>query len=119
MVFFVEEPWLKFLNAYESASQHLYLSINCLSSTFVFKKLIVKSSVCVVVVHFDKTLMTIRHGETGNHARSKIVWVVCRVDVYSRKCFLRFLSSRSRLDLILFLKEWIFPESVFRTYYHR
>lgn len=72
-----------------------------------------------VVIHFDETPMTRRHGGTGNHARSNTVWVVGGVDIFSRKCFLKFLPSRSRNDLFHFLNEWILPGSIVHTDCHR
>ncbi|KCZ77939.1 hypothetical protein H311_01042 [Anncaliia algerae PRA109] len=62
-----------------------------------------------IVVHFDETTITHRHGVTGRHNRSNTVWVVGAVDIHTRKCFLKFLPSRSRADIFLFFSTWILP----------
>jgi transposase-like protein len=72
-----------------------------------------------VVVHFDETPITHRHAGIGRSSSSNTVWVVGGVDIYTRKCSLKFLPSRSRSDLFLFLNEWILPGSVVHTDCHR
>lgn len=72
-----------------------------------------------IVIHFDETPITHRHGLLGRHMRSNTVWVVGAVDIHSRRCFLKFLPSRSRTDLFHFLQEWILPGSVVHTDSHR
>ncbi|KCZ77606.1 hypothetical protein H311_01380 [Anncaliia algerae PRA109] len=72
-----------------------------------------------IVIHFDETPITHRHGLTGRHNRSNTVWVVGAVDIFSRKCFLKFLPSRSRSDLFHFFTTWILPGSVVHTDCHR
>lgn len=72
-----------------------------------------------VVIHFDETPITSRHGDIGRNIPSNTVWVVGAVDIYSRKCFLKFLPSRSREDLFRFLTEWVLPGSVVHTDCHR
>ena len=72
-----------------------------------------------VVIHFDETPITKRHGYTGRHAPSTTVWVVGAVDIHSRKCFLHFLPSRSRNDLYQFIEKWILPGSTIHTDCHR
>lgn len=52
-----------------------------------------------IVIHFDETPITHRYGLVGRHLRSNTVWVVGAVDIYTKKCFLKFLPSRSRNDL--------------------
>lgn len=71
-----------------------------------------------IVVHFDETPITRRHGNTGTHQPSNTVWVVGAVDIHSRKCFLKFLPSHSREVLFSFFNEWILPGSVVHTDSH-
>ncbi|KCZ81055.1 hypothetical protein H312_01541 [Anncaliia algerae PRA339] len=56
----------------------------------------------MIVNHFDETQISHRHGFAGRHNCSNAVWVVGVVDIISRKCFLKFLHSRSRSDLFHF-----------------
>ncbi|KCZ79609.1 hypothetical protein H312_02995 [Anncaliia algerae PRA339] len=72
-----------------------------------------------IVIHFDKTQKTHRHGLTGRHNCSNTVWVVGAVDIIYRKCFLKFLPSRSRSDLFHFFSTWILPVSIVHTDCHR
>lgn len=72
-----------------------------------------------IVVHFDETPITHRHGLLGRTQRSNTVWVVGAVDIHSRRCFMKFLPSRSRDDLFSFFNEWILPGSVVHTDSHR
>ncbi|KAG0430607.1 hypothetical protein DMUE_5645 [Dictyocoela muelleri] len=72
-----------------------------------------------IIIHFDETPMTHRHGGLGRENPSNTVWVVGAVDIHQRKCFLKFLPSRSRDDLFIFLREWILPGSVVHTDSHR
>lgn len=72
-----------------------------------------------VVVHFDETPITHRHGILGRHQRSNTVWVVGAVDIYTKKCFLKFLPSRSRNDIFSFLTQWILPGSIIHTDCHK
>ncbi|KCZ81223.1 hypothetical protein H312_01369 [Anncaliia algerae PRA339] len=41
------------------------------------------------------------------------------VDILTRKCFLKFLPSRSRADLFSFFSTWILPGSIVHTDCHR
>lgn len=72
-----------------------------------------------VVIHFDETPITHRHGLQGTHAPSNTVWVVGCIDIHTRNCFLKFLPSRSRDDLFHFLNLWILPGSIVHTDCHR
>lgn len=71
-----------------------------------------------IVVHFDETPMTRRHGMLGRHNRSNTVWVVGAVDIHTKKCFLKFLPSHNREVLFAFLNEWILPGSTVHTDCH-
>ena len=68
-----------------------------------------------IVIHFDETPITSRHGNTGRYMPSNTVWVVGAINIYTRGSFLKFLPSRSRNDLFHFLNEWILPGSVVHT----
>ncbi|KRH92909.1 hypothetical protein M153_21290001059 [Pseudoloma neurophilia] len=71
-----------------------------------------------IVIHFDETPITHRHGILGRNTRSHTVWVVGAVDIYSKKCFRQFLPSRSREDLLHFVNLWVLPGSVIHTDSH-
>lgn len=85
------------------------------SICFFLEKYSVKMGGSGVVIHFDETPITSRHGNTGRFMTSNTVWAVGAVDIVNRSCFLKFLPSRSRADLYYFINEWILPNSVIHT----
>ena len=69
----------------------------------------------VVNVHLDETPITKRHAGRGREAPSNTVWVIGAVDIFNRKCVLRFLPSRGRYHVIPFIENWLAPRSVLTT----
>lgn len=60
-----------------------------------------------VNLHLDETPITHRHGHQGTMSRSNTVWVIGVVDIFNRKCVLKFLPSRGHRDIVPFVDNWI------------
>lgn len=85
------------------------------SICFFIEKYSVKMGGPGVVIHFDETPITSRHGNNGRFMPSNTVWAVGAVNIVNRTCFLKFLPSRSRNDLYFFINNWILEGSVVHT----
>lgn len=71
------------------------------------KKYSVKLGGPGVVVHFDDSIKTRRTEKVLRCKPSTTAWIFWGIYKFSRSCFLKFLPSRSRNDLLSFLTDFI------------